>query len=199
MVDANDSNAENEAKKIWQNQPREELAMTLELIHEKAKMLRARTQRELIGNLATIPLAIAISGFGFLHTHDPAFRTVFVASIVWAALGQYPVHRGMWSATLPERSALMTGFEFYRLEIDRRRNLLGRLLQWNLGPIVLCMGTLIVLLTGMAQSVGKPSAVLPFTTLGVIWLVAVFVLRSRNQRELRHEWDRLNEIERMSK
>lgn len=171
--------------------------MTLEMIHKKAQKLRARNRRELLGNLATIPLAIGISWFGFLHTHDPAYRSVFVVAVVWAVLGQYLVYRRMWSATPPERSASMNGLDFYRREINWRRNLLGRFLQWTLGPIVLCVGMLILLLTGMARSVGKPGAALPFTTLAVVWLVAVFVLRSRDQRELRQEMDQLNKIEGM--
>jgi hypothetical protein len=200
MTDANDGNAENEPKILWQNQPSEEMKMTLNMIHEKAQKLRARNRREFFGNIATIPLAIGISWFGFLHTHDMAYRSIFVVAVVWAVLGQYLVHRGMSSVTPPlERLAAMNGLEFYRREISWRRNLLGRFLQWTLGPVVLCIGALILLLTGMAINVGKPGAALPFTTLAVIWLIAVFVLRSRHQRELRQEIDQLNEIERMSK
>lgn len=195
MTEPSQSNAENDPKKLWQNQPREETTMTLEMIHKKAQMLRARTRRELLGNVVTTLLSVAIAWFGFLHTHDLGFRSAFVASVPWAVLGLYLVHRGMWSVTPPERSALMTGLEFYRREIDRRRNLLGRFLQWSLGPLILSLGTLTLLLTGMARSVGKPGAVIPFTTLAVIWLVAVFVLRSRDQRELKQEIDQLNRIE----
>ncbi|MFZ1016113.1 MAG: hypothetical protein WAN28_22385, partial [Terracidiphilus sp.] len=150
MTGANQSNGENDPKKLWQNQPREETTMTLEKIHLKAQRLRARTRRELLGNIATIPFSIAVAWFGFLQTHDLEFRTAFLLSVAWTVLGQSFVHRGMWSATPPERSALLTGFEFYRREIARRRNLLGRFLQWTLGPVILCVGTLIVLLTGMA-------------------------------------------------
>lgn len=196
MNDPNQSNGENDPKKLWQNQPHEEATMTLKMIHEKAKKLRARNRRELFGNIATIPLAIGISWFGFLHTHDLAYRSIFVAAVAWAVVGQYLVHRGMSFATPPpERLALMSGLDFYRHEINWRRNLLGRFLQWTLGPVVLCVGALILLLTGMARSVGKPGAALPFTTLAVIWLVAVFVLRSRHQRELQQEIVQLNEIE----
>lgn len=195
MTDPNQSNGENDLKKLWQNQPREETTLTLKLIRQRAQDLHARTRRELFGNIAMIPLVAAVAWFGFLQTHDLAFRSAFVAAVAWAVAGQYLVHRGMWSATPLERSALMTGLEFYRREIDRRRNLLGRFLQWTIGPIVLCMGALILLLTGMTRSVGKPGAVIPFTTLAVIWLVLVFVLRSRDQRALKREIDQLNEIE----
>ena len=199
MTDPRQNYDENDPQKLWQNQPREETTMTLEMIQKKAQRLRARTQRELWANLLTIPVIVAVAWFGFLHAQGWGFRSAFVLSVVWVVLGQYLVHRGMWSATPPERSAPMTGLDFYRREITRRRNLLGRLLQWNLGPIVLSMGALILLLTGMARSVGKPGAVLPFTVLGVIWLVFVFILRSRHQRELKQEIDELNQMERAGK
>lgn len=187
---------DNDPKKLWQNQPREEATMTLKLIRQRAQDLRARTRRELFGNIAIIPIAIAIAWFGFLHTHDLGLRSAFLAAIAWAVLGQVLLHRGVWAATSPERSASMTGLEFYRREILRRRNLLARFLQWSLGPVILSVGTLALLLTGMARSVGKPGAVLPFITLALLWIAAVFVLRSRHQKELKREIDQLNEIER---
>lgn len=196
MSNPNQSNGENDPKKLWQNQPREETTLTLKLIRQRAQDLHARTRRELFGNIAMIPLVAAVAWFGFRQTRDFGFRSAFVAAVIWAVAGLYLVHRGMWSASAPERSALMTGLDFYRQEIARRRNLLGRFLQWTIGPVVLSLGTLTLLLTGIARSVGKPGAVLPFTTLGVVWLVLVFVLRSRNQRELKQEVDQLNQIER---
>jgi hypothetical protein len=195
MTDANHSNGENDPKKLWQNQPREETTMTLKLIRQRAQDFRARNRRELFGNIATMPLVVTIAWIGLLHTQDLRFRSAFVVSIVWAVLGQYLVHRGMWSAKPPERSTLTTGVEFYRREIDRRRNLIGRFLLWILGPVILSVGSSILLLTGMARSVGKSEAALPLTVLGFIWIVAVFARRLLNQRELKREADQINEIE----
>jgi hypothetical protein len=195
MTGRDQSNGENDPIKMWQNQPREEILVTLKMIHEKAEKLRARTRRELFGNVATTALSVGIAWFGWEHTHDLGFQCAFVASAGWALIGLYFVHRGMWAATPPERSALMTGVDFYRREINRRRNLVGRFLQWNLGPVVLSLGTLTLALAKIAENVDRPRAVLPFTTLAIIWLLFVFVLRSRNQRELKQEVDQLNEIE----
>ncbi|HLY41265.1 MAG TPA: hypothetical protein VKR52_08625 [Terracidiphilus sp.] len=195
MTGPNQANGENDPQKLWQNQPREETTLTLKLIRQRAQELHTRTRRELLSNLAMIPVVAAGAWLGFIETHDSGFRSVLVAALVWAVAGQYLVHRGMGSATAPERSALMTGLDFYRREITRRRNLLARFLQWTVGPIILCIGTLILLFSGMARAVGKPGAVLPFTTLGVIWFVLVLVLRSRHQRELKAELDLLNQME----
>lgn len=199
MTDAPQNNGELDQKKVWQNQTSEVTAMTVEMVRRRAQELHAKTRRLLAGNIATVFLVIAVSIFGFAHTRNPGFRLAFILSIVWAAVGQFLLHRGVWSAPPPERWALMTGLEFYRREIERRRNVLGRLLQWSFGPMILNLGILVLLLTGMAQAIGKADAALPFSTLCVVWVIAVFVFRSRDQRELRKENEQLNRMENMAK
>lgn len=198
MSDVNRSNSENDLIRLWQNQPQQGTAMTLKLIRQRAQDLRARNRRETFGNLATIPITVAISWFGFLHTREVGFRSAFVLAAVWAALGQYLLYRGMWVPVSPERSALMAGLEFYRREIERRRNLVGRFLEWSFGPIILSIGALIVLLTGMARTIGRYEAALPFSVAVVIWIVAMIVIRSHHQRELKREIEQLKEIEKAS-
>ena len=198
MSDANRSNNENDLIRLWQNQPQEGIAMTLKMIRQRAQDLHARNRRESLGNLATIPITVAISWVGFVHTHGVGFRSAFALAAVWAALGQYLLYRGTWATISPERSAPMSGLDFYRKEIERRRNLFGRFLQWSFGPIILSVGTLIVLLTGMARSMGRYEAALPFAVAVVIWIVAMFVIRSHHQRELKREIDQLKEIEKAS-
>jgi len=199
MTDAPQNNGEVDPKKVWQNQPSEVTALTVEMVRQRAQELHAKTRRLLAGNIATMFLVVAISGFGFMHTHNPGFRLAFIVSVVWAAVGQFLLHRGVWSALPPEGWALMTGLEFYRREIDRRRNVMGRLLQWSLGPMILNVGILVLLFTGMARSLGKAHAALPFSTLCAVWVVAVFVFRSRDQKELRKENEQLNRMEKLAK
>ena len=111
----------------------------------------------------------------------------------------------MWSATRPEDAGLSTGLESYRREVERRRCLSGRFLLWSLGPVLLAIATLIALIVslgignrGMALK-GTLLKMTPFLTLLVIWLVGVFVIRMRDQRELQREIDQLNDIERENK
>lgn len=198
MTDAPKSNREFDPKDVWQNQPNEVTAMTLEMIRLRAQELHTKTRRALAGNLAAVLIVVAISWFGFLHTPSLGYRSAFVISVVWAVLGQFFLQRGMWSAPPPDRWALTTGLEFYRREIDRRTNVLGRLLQWGLGPMILSLGLLVLLLTGIAHAMGKSGAALPFTTLCAVWIIAVFALRSRQQRELQKERERLDKIDSFS-
>jgi len=124
---------------------------------------------------------------------DPRRQRVFV----WALVGQYVIHRGMWAATLPGDAALSTGLEFYRREIERRRYLFRRALQWSFGPLVFAIGAFILRIMKIAIRDRVPLRnAMPFTVLVVIWIAAYFVVRMRGQRELQREIDELNDIER---
>ena len=188
-----------ELKKVWQSQPTELSTMTLEKIRHKACELRAKTRRELFGSITGLLISIAISGPGMLRTDELGLRLAFALAIVWALAGQYFFHRSMWSATLPGDAALSTGFEFYRREVRRRRSLLGRVLQWAYGPVVLSISGLILVLTGVAENRGlSVRVVFPFCTAFAIWIVAVLFRRSQGQRELQREIDELANIEKES-
>lgn len=190
---------ESAPEKIWQNQPTEKSTMTLEMIRQRAHELNARTRRELYANVATTLIIVAISGFGFMHTRDSVLKFAFVVAVIWAVAGQYFLHRGMWAVIRPEDLALIAGLDFYRQEVNRRHTLLGRVLQWSLAPIILSIGALVLVLTGAARYLGQSTIVIfPFCTIALMWIVAVFVLRSRSKRELQREVDELNSIEKVS-
>src|SRR5712672_1464271 len=123
-----DDPAANDPRRIWQNQPTEASSMTAEKIQQKARELRAKTRRELLGNFAVLLMVAGFSGLGIARARDPVQRAVCVLAIVWALVGQYVLHRGMWAATLPGDAALSTGLAFYRREIERRRHLFSRVL-----------------------------------------------------------------------
>jgi hypothetical protein len=185
-------------KTIWQNQPMEPVKMTLEEFQKRARELRAKTRRELRANVAIALIVFAISGFGILHTHYLGVRLVFGLSIAWALAGQYLIHRGMWSATPPGDAAL-SGQGFYRQQLEQRLSLFRRILQWSFGPVVLSITTLILVLAGIARNQSQSvERVIPFCTVFAIWIIALFVLRSRSQRELRQEIDELNQMEKTS-
>jgi hypothetical protein len=197
----NDS-PENDPRTIWQNQPTERSIMTLEKIRHKTQELHAKTRRQMIGN-SIMPLAVfAFYGYGIAKFSNPALRTIFACAIAWSLAGQYFLNRGMWSAMLPGDAALSTGLESYRREVERRRFFFSRIMLWQFGPVVFAIAILIVLIASLGTgNRGMPLKdallkMIPFLTLIVMWIAAVFVIRMRQQRELQREIDELNEIER---
>jgi hypothetical protein len=190
-----DDSPENDPKTIWQNQPTEPSVMTLEKIRQKVRELHAKTRRQLLGNLAVLPIVVAFYAFGIKQF--PALQPLFALPIAWSLAGLYFLNRGMWSAAMPGDAALSTGLEFYRREIERRRYLFRRVLLWSFGPMLLAIGTFILAIVkiGVRDRGIFPNA-MPFMTLVVIWIAAYFVIRMREQRELQREIDELNDIER---
>ena len=199
-----DDTSGHDPRTIWQNQPTEPSAMTLEKIRQKVRELHAKTRRQLLGNLVVPLIVVAFYGFGIKHFHHPVLRSAFAFAIAWSLAGLYFLNRGMWSAMLPGDAAVSTGLESYRREVERRRSLSGRFMLWGFGPVVFAVATLIMLILnlGIGSGMSLRETLLkmtPFLTLLVIWLVAVFVIRMRQQRELHREIDQLNDIERANK
>lgn len=199
----NDSSSD-DPRTIWQNQPTDPSAMTLEKIRQRTQELHAKTRRELIKSITGPLIVVAICGFG-IRFPDPVLRAILAFAIVWSLTGQYFLNRGMWSATLPGDAALTTGLESYRREVERRRFLFSRIMLWQFGPVVFAIAVLIVLIASLGAGnhgmllKGALLKMIPFLTLIVIWMAAVFVIRTRQQRELQREIDGLNEIERVNR
>jgi hypothetical protein len=190
-------------KTIWQSQPTEPSIMTLEIIRQKTRELHAKTGWDLIKSIAGPLIAAAICAFGIRFPH-PVLRAVFAFSFAWSLTGQYFLHRRMWSPALPADAALSTGIESYRREVERRRFLFGRFMLWHLGPVIFAIATLIVLLlslgfgSGMLLK-GTLLRMSPFLALMAVWIVSIFVIRMRQQRELQREIDDLDNIERANR
>src|SRR5436853_7880207 len=111
----------NDPRTIWQNQPTEPSAMTLEKIRQKVRELHAKTRRQLLGNLVVPFIVIAFYGFGIKQFHHPVLRSVFAFAIAWSLAGLYLLNRGMWSAMLPRDAASSTGLGSYRRAAPLRR------------------------------------------------------------------------------
>jgi hypothetical protein len=194
-----DDSPENELRKIWQSQPTEPSLMTLEKIRQKVRELHAKTRRQLMGTLAG-PLAAGFF-FAFGMKEFPSLQHVlqplFAFALAWSLVGLYFLNRGMWSGAVPADMGFSTGVESCRREIERRRYLLGRVLLWSFGPVLLSICTFILALAMIGTGVRGifPNAI-PFLTVVVIWIVGYFIARLREQRELQRELDELKNIER---
>ena len=95
------------------------------------------------------PLAAGIF-YAYSMKEFPALRQVlqpsFAFALAWGLAGLYFLNRGMWSAVTPGDVGLNTGLEVCRLEIERQRDLVRRLLVWSFGPVMLAIATFILAL-----------------------------------------------------
>jgi hypothetical protein len=184
-------------KQVWQSQTPETNAMTLKLIEWKARELRAKTRRKLLGTL-TGPLIVGFL-YAFARKEFPGERGIldplFICAFVWSIAGLYVLSRGMQSATFPADAGLSGGLQFSLGELERRRILVQRSLLWSFGPLVLAVGVFVLALALVGRHRFFPRA-LPFMTLIVVWIIGHFVSRRHEQRGLQYEINELKEFER---
>lgn len=188
----------NGPKNIWLNQPTEKPTVTLKLIQQRSRDLRAKTRNKLLRTLAG-PLAVGLFYAFGIREFAPLRQVVqalFAFALAWSVAGLYFLNRGMWTTVMPGDAGPSTGLEFCRREIERQRDLLRRVLLWSFGPVLLTIGTFILALAMVgAKDRGIFPNGLPFLALIVVWVVAYFIIRFREQGELHREIDELNDIE----
>ena len=189
---------ENDIRTIWLNQPKETPKMISKVIQQRTRDLRARTRRKLIGTVAG-PLAAGIF-YAYSMNEFPALRQVlqplFAIALAWGLVGLYFLNRGMWPEMIPGDTGLKTGLEFCRLEMERQRDLVGRLLVWSFGPVMLAVATFILALAMVStRERGIIPNGLPFLILMVAWIVSWFVIRLREQRGIQGQIDELKDVE----
>jgi hypothetical protein len=188
-----------DAKIIWQNQPTETPTMNLKLIRSKARELRTKTRRQLLGTLAGPPVAAFLYAFGIREFPrlEYVLQPLFAFALGWSLTGLYFLNRGMWSTVVPADAGLSTGLEFCRQELERRHYLVRGFLLWSFGPMLLAIATFIL---GLAMIGSRDRGIfpnaLPFLALVVVWIFGYVIKRMREQRELKREIDELNDIER---
>lgn len=185
--------------KIWLSQPTETPNMTLKLIQQKSRDLRAKTRGKLLGTLAgplaaSLFCAFSMKEFASLRQ---VLQPLFGLALAWSLVGLYLLNRGVWPAVMPGDAGLSTGLEFCRREIERQRDLLRRVLLWSFGPVLLAISAFILALAMVGtRDRGLFPNGLPFLALVVVWILAYFVMRVREQRGLKREIDELNDLER---
>jgi len=190
------SSSPDDSRSIWQNQPTEPSIMTVEKIRQKTQELHTKTRRALLRGMTTPLLVAGMAGWLITQIHGgPALRAVFAFAIAWSLAGQYFLNRGMWSGTLPGNAAASTGLQSYRIEVERRRYLSGRFLLWSLGPVVLAVAAFTLPILSLGIGNGMLRNTIPFLAVLTVWIVAVFVIRMRDRRELQREIDDLINIE----
>lgn len=189
------NSSNDDPREIWQSQPTEASMMTLDEIRQRVHLLQRKTRRVLFGWIAVSLLIVGVSVVGMVWVHSPIMRAVFAFSIVWSLAGQYFVNRKKWSSVLTEDALVSAGLQSYRMEVERRRYISTHFLLCVFGPSVLAVGALAAQIVSLSRGQGVLSKTVPFLTMLAIWIVGVFVIRMRDQRELRAELADLNRIE----
>jgi hypothetical protein len=178
---------------IWRNQPEEEIAVNLEqIVNRRTKELDSSTRSEILMSIGAALLFVAVMALRIVPAHDRFLEGGLAAAAVWAVISLYLFRRLIWrrDSTRPDATAA-TCLEYYRQELERRRDHLRNAWLWH-GPLFLACLTLIAVLTGKSfLGFDRLRSVLPLVALLAVWTGFGLTRRLRQARELQREIDEI--------
>lgn len=177
---------------IWRGQPEERVAVHLErIVNRRAKELYSSTRSEILLSIGAA-LIVGVMAWQLAPAHDRLLEICFAAVITWVVISSYRFRHWIWRR-VPVRpdGVAATGLEYYRQELQRRRDHLRNAWLWH-GPLFLaCMILLAILIRKSLSSYGRLRNVLPFSILLVVWTGLDLTRRRRQGKELQREIDEI--------
>jgi hypothetical protein len=184
-------------RNVWQNQPVEVYQMSADLIRGRAQR---RYQQLLLQARASIALGFVLCGlfaFSAAKAHALLPRTGWAIVSLWCAWFAYHAYRWFWPERLAVDAPFGTSLEFYRRELERRRDYLRH--GWRRAGLIFCfLGLGLVVLPPIVRSPGLAANAVPFFIILTVWFVAYFRLRAGGRRKLEQEIEELRAFERES-
>jgi len=150
--------------------------------------------------LSTIIIGIilcVVFAWSFARAHEMLARMGWGLLSLCGIYAAYHAYKWIWPQSLPEEAPISTCLEFYRRELERRRDYLHR--WWRSGlPFLLLLGMVMAGVgTGARNAPPHPLLnALPFFLILAIWAVAFLLIRKKPGREnLQQEIEELRAFE----
>jgi Flp pilus assembly protein TadB len=178
---------------IWRNQPEEEVTVQLEqIVNRRTKELGWSTRWEILMSVCAALLFVGVVLLRVAPLRDGLLETILAAAGVWAILSLYLFRRKIWR---PESSradaAAATGREYYRRELERRRDHLRNAWLWH-GPLFLACLALIAVAAGNSfLGFERLGSATPLLALLAAWTAFGVRRRLRQAREIQREIDEI--------
>ena len=178
---------------IWRDQPEEEVAVHLEqIVNRRTKELDWSTRWEILMSMCAALLLVGVVLLRVAPSRDRLLDMVLAAAVAWAVLVLYLVRRQLWRRESSRAdAAAATGLEYYRKELERRRDHLKNAWLWH-GPLFLACLALIAVMTGTSfLGFERLRSVMPLLALLAAWTAFGVVRRLHQARELQREIDEI--------
>jgi hypothetical protein len=180
---------------IWRDQPEEKLAVNLEqIVNRRTEELYSSTRSEILMSIGAALLFVGVMGWRFAPAHDRLQEVGLAAVIAWVVMCLCRFRHRIWrrDSSRPDAVAA-TGLEYYRKELERRRDHLRNAWLWH-GPLCLACMLLMAILIGKAfPGFERLRSVLPLVVLLVVWTGFGLRRRLRQANELQREIEEIEE------
>jgi hypothetical protein len=180
----------NDAGAVWRDQPEEKLAVNMqEFMCRRTRELHSGTRLEIFMSIASALVLLVIFAWRFALAQDTVQQLGMAAVTVWVLISVYRFSDRLRDGPPTHDALATTGLEYYRKELERRRDHLRNSWVWY-GPLFLaCLILATVVARTTLPSVARWRTALPVIALLVVWVGFDFDRRRRQANELQEEID----------
>ncbi len=181
---------------LWKAQPEEKLAVNLEqIVDRRTEELYASTRSEILISIGAALLLVGVTVLRFGQFRNPTEQIGCALVVVWVAATLYRLRGRIWRRPARADAAAAAGVDYYRRELERRRDHLRDAWLWH-GPLFLACVILAGVWSGWSFRIGFRGGmgvdrVTPLVVLLALWVGYGLRRRLRQARELQREIDEL--------
>jgi hypothetical protein len=180
----------------WKDQPEEKPAVNIQqFMNRRVHELYERTRLEILVSISAAVFFIVVTAWRLAPFRDPLQQVGFAVVIMWVLISLWWFRQRIWRPE-PERpdAIAASGVEYYRKELERRRDHLRNAWIWH-GPLLLACMIFGVSFIGKAfPSPGRLRSVLPLVFALLLWTGFAFWRRRRRAQEIQREIDEINQL-----
>jgi len=129
-------NPENDLKTLWQDQPTEPTAMSLEKIQQRAHQLQVRIHREKLIVYGISAVAIPLYLFAVIISPDRLATAGYLLTLLGILFVLYVNHRHVQPNRQAVARASTACADFHRRALAQRRDLLRNVWLWAVAPVM---------------------------------------------------------------
>ena len=177
---------------VWRSQPEERLRVDPErMARRRMRALSSSTRSEIGMSLGAALFFVAIIGLRFVSAHDRLRQLGLIAAaslIVWVLISLYWFRDRIWRQNPPPQDLLAaTCREYYRKELERRRDHLRSAWLWH-GPLLLaCVMSVAIFIGEGFPGADRLWSVAPLIILLAAWTGFGLRRRQRQANEIQSE------------
>jgi len=188
----------NDPQKAWQNQPTEPFRMSSDLLRYKAQQRQSKARMEAMLSIAGGIVLCALFAVSCYRAHTTPSCVGWGILSLWSLYFAWQAYRWVLPPSLAPDAELGTSLEFYRTELEKRRDY-GRHI-WRRTGLTFCfLGVALVVVPPLLELRNNPRMLLngaPFFSLLLVWFVIFLRRKKQNQRQLQRDIDELRAFER---
>jgi hypothetical protein len=180
---------------IWKNQPEEGRPVNLDgLVDRRARELHSATRAEIVMSIGAALFFVAVLAWRFAADQGRVPQIGLAAVVLWVAITLYWFRDRIRRDAPPKDALAATGQEYYRKELERRRDHLRNAWLWH-GPLLLACLILVAVLMGKPYAAFRGlERVLPLMVVLAVWTGFGLMRRRRQANDLQREIDEIDQV-----